>query len=172
MDRQGGLPDRCVICNAPAQSRRVKRTLYWTPRAWRIGSAAVVVGFAVLGGALMPYVMLGFWPLLLVLIVVNFFIRKSLKLELGICPRHQRLRTFLISLSWICIAGVFAGVFTMTAGMPGTIIMLCSIAALVVLATLQSFIGVQKIRLTELSVDHAWLSGTGAPFRSALPELN
>ena len=81
MDRAGALPDRCVLCNASAASPRVKRTLYWTPRAWRIGAWAILIGAFVLSVAVMESGPLLGVSLLLV-VLAHFALRKSLKLEL------------------------------------------------------------------------------------------
>ena len=148
----------------------MRRKLYWSPRAWRTSMGLALLAAIVLGIALaMPT---AFWAVALFLVFVNMFVRQSLKLELGICGRHRKLRRFLIGLSWTCILGVFVGVLFMTAGMLGTVILLVSLAMLLALAVFQSFIGVQAVRLKELSPEHAWLSGTGELFRSELPELN
>ena len=73
MDRQGALPDRCVVCNEHA-SKRIARTLYWSPTAWRIFCWVAPVALLVAGSTLRI-------PMLL--------------LDLGACERHRRLRTVL-----------------------------------------------------------------------------
>jgi len=173
MDRVGSLPDRCVICNAPAASGRVKRKLYWTPKAWRISTLAILVVLVALGMTVLQPLLMAFWPLVIVLAVVNMFIRKSLKLELGICPRHRRRRNILRGLSIACLLLVGSS-FSMI-GVNQTVAyvtLFFSAVALLALAGVQAFVGVQAIRLAELSQSHAWLSGTGEPFRNELPELN
>jgi hypothetical protein len=173
MDRDGALPDRCVACNAPAEGYRLKRTLRCSPLAWKIG--AVVAPFAVMFFGVYANVDMllnAFWPLVILMLIFHLAVRKSLKLQIGICPRHRRFRTALILLSWLCIVGVFVGMFTLREGTVGVFLLLGSIIALLVLIGVQSFVGAQALRLKTLSADHAWLSGTGGPFRSALPELN
>jgi hypothetical protein len=173
IDRAGGLPDRCVICNRPAEGRRVKRTLYWSPKAWRIGTAAVLVGFAAIGGAIAPYVLYAFWPLVLVLIIANLFVRKSLKLEIGICRRHALRRNALRGLSIASMVLLAASFFLLQVERSTAYLLLvASTIGVLALAIVQALVGIQAMRLSELSADHAWLSGTGAPFREALPELS
>ena len=173
MDRAGTLPDRCITCNAPAQGNRLRRKLYCSPAAWKIGASlapfAALAAGVYLDVSLLAY---SFWPLVVILIVANMVVRKSLKLEVGICPRHRDLRFTLIALSWTCIVGVFAGIFTLSGGATGAIILLGSLLALVVLVVVQSFVGAQAVSLKDVSPDYAWLAGTGEAFRSALPELN
>jgi hypothetical protein len=36
MDRNGALPDRCVICNDTADGKRVAQKLYRSPLAWKL----------------------------------------------------------------------------------------------------------------------------------------
>lgn len=171
MDREGALPDRCVACNTPAGGRRLQRRLYRSPLAWRIGAfAAPFVAFAA-GVALNSEVlMVAFWPLAILLAVAHLFVRRSLKLALGVCGHHRRLRYILIALSVACMSGVFAGIFTFRSA--GPFVLLGCLLGLVVLVVVQSYVGVQSVRLKELSPEHAWLSGTGDAFRSGLPELS
>jgi nitrate reductase gamma subunit len=172
MDRDAALPDLCVACNAPAQGFRVSRRLYYSPRLWRIG--AFLTPFVVmLAGVWLDSNLLiaSFWPLALMLVVANFFVRKSLKLELGLCARHRRLRYLLLGLSALAILGVVLGVFRYYSS-PFDTVLLVSILALVVLGVVQSYLGATAVRLNALDEKHAWLTGTGAAFRNALPELN
>ena len=172
MDREGRLPERCVICNEPSQSR-VRRSLSWTPRAWRLVATAVPIGFAFFALAIGPDLFALLVPLLVVLFIAGSFFRKSLKLELGVCPRHRRRWNALRWLSFTCFA-VFAGSFPMIGASPALAyrVMLGSAVALLGLGIAQSFLGLQSIRVRELSKEHAWLSGTGKRFRAALPELD
>ena len=167
MDRDGALPDRCIACNGEAGGYRLRRKLYYSSAAWRIG-ASLAPFLVLLAGAWLdlPYAALAFWPLVIVLVIANMFVRKSLKLEVGVCPRHRGLRRALIALSWLAIGGVFAGAFV------DPWLLVAALGALLVLLALQSFTGVQPLRLSDLSREHAWLAGTGATFRNTLPELH
>ena len=172
MDRSIALPDRCVICNAPSQ-QRIRRKLSWTPRTWRFIAAALPIGFAFFALAIGPELFALILPLLVVVFIAGFFFRRSLKLDLGVCVRHRRQRSALQWLSFACLV-LLIGSFPMIGTNPtlAYLVMLCSGITLLMLGVAQSFIGVQAIRLRDLSKEHAWLSGTGAPFREALPELN
>ncbi|MEA3192352.1 MAG: hypothetical protein QOD26_685 [Betaproteobacteria bacterium] len=171
MDRAAALPDRCVICNEPAHSGRVKRKLYWTPTAWRVWTLAIVVVVIALGMWVLRPLLMAFWPLVIVLVVVNMFIRKSLKLELGICPRHRRRRNILRGLSVACLLLVGSS-FSIIGVNPTAayVTLFFSAVALLALAGVQAFVGVQAIRLTELSPSHAWprasASRSAASFRN------
>ena len=167
MDRDAELPDRCVACNAPALGFRLKRNLHYSPLAWRIGASLGPFIVLLIGTyANLRPVTLAFLPLLALVIVVHFFVRKGARVKIGVCTRHRSLRTTLISLTWICAAGaLFAGAIHPLAW-------LASLAGLILLWLAQSYVGAQAVRLVELSERHAWLTGTGSAFRATLPELN
>ena len=93
-----------------------------------------------------------------------------MRVRLAVCPYHRRLRLALVIVSWLCILGVFAGLFSVDG--KNAEILLISIVVLIVMAVVQSFIGSQAVALRALSDEHAWLSGTGSAFRADLPELN
>ena len=170
MDRQGALPDRCVVCNEH-ESRRIARTLYWSPVAWRLFCWVAPLGLLVAGSTLrIPVLLLSFWPTVIVLGIANYLVRKKVKLDLGACERHRRLRNLLQALS---IATLLAAVLVFSrlsaSGSSMTFLALVIVCA-VVLAFAQRMLGVQKVSLRKLDPDHAWLAGTGRSFREALPE--
>ena len=173
MDRGGALPDRCVICNAEAGGQRVAQKLYWSPLAWKIGAG--LTPFVVLGIGISTqtwWMIAMFWPLVIVLVLVNLFVRKSVRVEFGICARHRRIRAVMRALSILCLIGVGAGVwFIREAPAQAYVVLLGSVGGILLLALLQSFTGIHVLRLKELTAHHAWLARTGKPFRAALPKL-
>ena len=170
--RDGALPARCVVCNGEAGSARVRRTLYCSPLAWRLGAFAAPFVMLWLGvlAEIELFIYL-FWPLVLALFVTNFFVRRSLKVELGICARHRKLRNMLIGGSLACTALVLFGIFTALSTGSGWTVLLAGAATLFALALVERWIGVQAVTLRKLGDEDAWLGGTGKPFREALPEL-
>jgi len=104
--------------------------------------------------------------------IANFLVRKKLVLELGVCPRHRRIRIVLGVLSVVCMAGVVTSwpAFVENPDL-GQALLLGSIAALLCLAGIQSYIGIHAVAIKRPSGEHAWLSRTGKEFRAALPEL-
>jgi len=173
MDRAGTLPDRCVACNAPAAGYRLRRTLYCSPLAWKLGAFATPFAVMFLGLSLEVFWMAAaFWPLVILLLIAHAFVRRSLKLELGVCTRHRLLRYFSLALAIACMCGVGAGIITFRTGYVAAWLLLGSILGLLVLIVLQSTLGAQAVKLKRLSDEHAWLAGTGEPFRGALPELH
>ena len=171
LERAGSLPARCVSCNSPADTR-IRCRLYTSPLAWRLGAFAtpfVLMGLGIL--LEMPIVVALFWPAVIVLLVTHLFVRKKFVVEAPVCPRHARLRTVLLVLSIVLVCAVIALPFGFhdASAMVGAL--WACIAALITLAIVQSIAGVQAVRLKRLSAEHAWLGGTGRPFREALPEL-
>jgi len=171
MDRDSALPERCVVCNQPSAGR-VARTLYWSSSAWRSFSALAPFAMVFAGVVLdQPIVVALFWPVLLVLLVVHFIIRKKLKLELAVCARHRRHRDILRGLSIAALVGI-AALFMNLSPDNGTIALLVlAVVAIIALALVQSYVGVQAVSLRRLDTRHAWLGGTGRTFREALPEF-
>src|SRR3954465_14541127 len=183
MDREGAFPGRCWLCN-PQAGKRVARTLYWTPTAWRYLSWLVPLGVLIAGIALrVPWMALAFWPAVIVVGIAQYLVRKKLKLELGVCARHDPPRTVPAALSHTAIVrptglaapsiaaivgAIALGASQLIASRMGLIVLM---AAILALAVLQRYIGVQAISLKRLDADHAWLGGTGKSFREALPEL-
>jgi hypothetical protein len=170
IERSGALPERCIVCNRPA-AKRITRNLYWSSRAWRSGAALTPFVILALGIATESIGLLVlFWPSVIVLFVANFFIRKKFQLALALCERHRRLRTVLQVLS-VGAIGAVGIVFYTWDGSYSPTLAFAAVTALVVLAVVQSFIGVHAVSVKRLSDQHAWLGGTGRPFREALPEL-
>jgi hypothetical protein len=172
MDRDGALPDRCVVCNEQASGKRIERTLYWSPAAWRTFSAlAPFVLFA--GGMLfsLPVLMMLFWPAVIVLGIAHYIVRRKLKLDFAVCQRHRRQRNLLAGLSLAAMAGMVA-VFLNWSPTTATVVgLLTAVTIIIVLAVVQNYVGVQAVKLKKLDSQHAWLGGTGKSFREALPEL-
>jgi hypothetical protein len=170
VDRDAGLPARCVVCNAPAE-KRVKRRLYTSPLAWRLGAFAAPFVLMFLGIALEALVLMAlFWPSVVVLLVAHVFVRRKFVLEAPICGRHARQRTVLLILSIVLVCAVIALPFAFGAREAMVNALWACVAGLVILAIVQSVAGAQAVRLKRLSPEHAWLGGTGKPFREALPE--
>jgi hypothetical protein len=169
---QGALPDRCVVCNADARGARVGRKLYCSPLAWRLGAVAAPFVSLWLGVALdADLLIVSFWPLVVILLVANFFVRKSLEVELGICARHRKLRGALTVASLLSMGAVLFGIFASLSTGTGWTALLGGAAGLFAFAIAERFIGVQAVSLRKLSDEDAWLGGTGKAFREALPGL-
>ncbi len=173
MDRDGRLPTRCVVCNAPAEALRIERTLYWTPTAWRAAVAAVVVSLLVLSFAGVGVAAALFWPAVLLLIIANMVIRKKVTLDLGACARHRRQRAALRGAGIACSLGMIAALVGLFAG-PGDLLgagVLVLVVAMLVLGVVYSNVGVQAVRVARMTERHLWLKRAGKAFRDSLPEV-
>jgi hypothetical protein len=172
LSREGTLPDRCVLCNQEAGGRRVKRNLYHSPLAWRLGALAAPFLALWLGSVLeLAWMALLFWPLAAILFAVHFLVRRSLRVELGVCLRHRRIRLAVHALSVVAMTAVMLSLYTWRPGEHAMLFLSSALGALVVLAVIQGFLGVQAVALGRLTDEHAWLARTGKPFREALPEV-
>ena len=171
-DRDAALPPRCVVCNEDSGGARLSRKLYWAPAAWNIG--ALLTPFVAMGAAIAfgiwPLAAL-FWPLVLVLMVAHVFIRKSLKVELGLCARHRRVRAVLLVLSFAGAAAIVCGGMLYSQFPWSPLVLWGGIAGVLGLAIAQRSFGIYAVTLRRLTAEHAWLGGTGSRFRETLPEL-
>ena len=79
MNRFGAtFPDRCVVCNQPANGYRVTKTLYWHPPA---------VYFAILAGVL-------------IYAIIALIVRKEASVSFGLCPEHKKRRHTGFAIAW------------------------------------------------------------------------
>ena len=176
MERRSRLPDRCVFCNEPAHGRHVRRRLYQSYWAWNLG--AVLAVLAALAGIVrlqQSSLAFTFWLFLaialtsmLVIAVTYLYARKSFTVELSLCGTHRRTATVarVVDILALLTAIVWC---LLTYRDPPMELFAAMVVALVLHVGL-SLVSVQRIRLKRLSAEHAWLGGTGEPFRAALPE--
>lgn len=170
MDRDATLPARCVVCNEPAM-RRLKRTLYYSPVAWRVGAFVTPFVLMWLGIWIGEVTLLAaFWPAVVVLFIVHFFVRKKMRVELGACERHWRIRLATQAISVVAMALVVLALFNFHLDASGLTLALAA-GAVIILAVAQTYVGLQAVGAQRLTTEHAWLARTGRPFREALPEL-
>ena len=170
MDGEAVLPARCVMCNKEAKDR-VVRTLYWTPATWRYLSIAAPI--AIFGGGLVlriPALLAAIVPLIIVLAIANFFVRRKLKVDMAMCGHHTFWRSVLRGLSIAAMLAFLAALATLTSGDSGLYAFLGLVLLVLGLAFLQSVVGVQAVSLKRMDGPCAWLGGTGKRFREALPE--
>jgi len=90
--RGASLPGRCVVCNAPGQTRLVRK-LYWHPGGYYFLILISVVIYA----------------------IVAVIVRKRAHFELALCDRHarrRRLGVWLALLGCACFIGVLVASVT------------------------------------------------------------
>jgi hypothetical protein len=136
------LPDRCVHCNEPASGFKLKQTVYWHHQA---------IYLLVLISAI-------------IYVVVALIVRKSVKLELGLCERHRSRRRLGFVLLWGGIAALLVSLFLIESLGSGVVL----IAAFLFLGGLIA--GIVMVRVTQakrMDASHAWLK-VGEPFLASI----
>jgi hypothetical protein len=84
MRKDAELPDRCVKCNTPAEGRRLRRNLSWHPGAWYL---LVLVSLPIY-------------------VIVALIVRKTARIEVGLCADHRARRRRAIAVGWaLSLAG-------------------------------------------------------------------
>jgi hypothetical protein len=144
-------PDVCVKCNAPAEGYRWRKNVSWAHPAY-------IALFLV-----HPVVYL----------IVYFIVRKRMRVDMGMCPKHKSRGILFIVLAIVLIFGFLLGVpiaLTLMHNPPNALI-----AALVGLMILGIFGGIvlvvlaPTLRPRRIDERFAWLSGAGPEFLATLP---
>ena len=79
------LPDRCIHCNQPAGGFKLKRTVYWHNPALYL---LIVISA-------------------LIYVIVALIVRKSVRLEVGLCQRHRSRRRLGLALLFVGLLSPF-----------------------------------------------------------------
>jgi hypothetical protein len=140
----GVLPDRCVMCNAPAQGYRLRKTFYWHPPEYYL---AIFLGVGVY-------------------VILALVTRKSARIELGLCPPHRARRRNGLILAW----GGFLGAFVlMFVGASDDVLglMIAGFIGLLVLPIVGAVMA-RTLRPAKIDEHYAWLRA-GKPFVDSLP---
>jgi hypothetical protein len=170
MDRNGSLPGRCVACNAPAESRRVARTLYWARWEWRLFIWILPPALLGLAAAGLELAGMIFIPAVLVLIIANVIIRRRMDVAIGLCARHWRMRR---TLGWLGVAAslsIFPLVIVTLRESVFQFLVPASMLATLALGIAYAYTGAQRVAIYRLDARHVWLKGAGRGFCEALPE--
>ena len=174
MERDGSLPDCCVDCNQPAEGRRLSRTVYWTPVTirWLLIAVPFLLPPVIMLAGLHAGAVL-FWPLALLMMMVNAVLRKKVAIELGECRRHARMRSAVYAATIACtvLTVVLVAVSLTNHEFGATIlpVLLAMVPLMLILALVHGRLGAQKVALTRVEGDVLWLRGCGSAFRAALP---
>ena len=133
MLKDAELPDRCVKCNAPAEGRRLRRNLSWHPPAW--------------------YLLLLFN--ILIYVIVALIIRKTARIEVGLCADHRSRRRRAIAVGWISsLAGL--GLIIAGAGAENGWLALFGVAALL-FGLIFGIVGAQPVVPARIDDHYVWL---------------
>ncbi len=177
IDRNGRLPDRCVLCNEPGFGKRLDRRSVCSPRSWRltaIGLPAAMFAaihmapFGVLKALFLPWV---FMPLVLIVLLVHLFVRERVRFDYALCKAHWRLHVQLFAISVTALLMVIVllfGLITSRGSYPA-VAMLIMIGVMVLLELGRRYLGPLRVTASKTGPHHIWLRGTGAAFRDSFP---
>ncbi len=138
------LPDRCVVCNAPAGGYRLRKTFYWHHPA---------IYLAILAGAL-------------IYVILAMVVRKSARVELGLCEAHRARRRNGLILAWSGMAVGLVGLLAGAAYGSGAM----AIGGFVVLVALPIVGSLMARAAYPTRIDDRWVwLKVGRPFLDGLP---
>lgn len=154
MRKDAELPDRCVRCNEPAHGYRLKRRLSWHHPAF--------------------YLFLLFN--LIIYVIVALIVRKTAKIEVGLCEAHVRARTRAILVGWLgSLGGIGLMIFGAMNSGPGAQNDLGWMILVGLLLLLVSLIfGASKappVVPTRIDANFVWLKRVSPAFLAALPDV-
>jgi hypothetical protein len=176
LEKDGRLPERCIVCNAAGTGRRVTRRLFWSPLWWRLSVIFVPVGFigfATVAPAYAGFFSIAFWPLVALLLLINPFIRSRAEVDVAVCSRHERQHRITLGISvalLTLVSGLLVGLFTTTRGAYGAALFI-AIALMLVFETARRLLGPLKVHAAKIDQRRLWLRGAGRPFLEGLPEV-
>lgn len=146
LEKSSRLPERCVRCGAPA-GHRLAQTYHWHPPALYL--LAIVA--------------------LLIYAIVATIVRKTARVEVGLCPEHFATRRRAIAIGW---ALGLLGLLVLMASGAAEAPVLVVVALLLMLAGLITGIqGAATLRAHHIDDRCVRLKGAGSGFLRALPSV-
>ena len=139
------LPERCVKCNEPA-ARMLKRSVYWH-------SPAV---YAVLLLNILIY------------ILIAVLVRKTAKVEIGLCDRHLRRRRMAIGVGWLTLALLILSI-AVGIGIGAEFIIFGTLTAIIV--WLGCSAASYTVSASKIDKEYVWLRGVCRDYLDELPEF-
>lgn len=143
MNKRASLPDRCVKCNAPAGGFKLKRALYWHRQA--------------------VYLLVLLSPL--IYIIVALVVRKSARVDVGLCDKHRRRRVNGMVFGLVLCLASFGG----CAAIGGEAV----IASVILFAVglICGLLSNQVVSPVEIDDQFVRLKGVQADFLALLPDV-
>jgi len=143
------FPDRCVKCNAPTEPPNKVRKVYWHH----------------------PAIYVLFFLYAIVYVIVALIVRKTAKIDPGLCAEHRRKRRNWIIAGWLGSIGGFIGVFMVGAVLeaPPAVVSLLALLCMLSFAIL----GIVKSRVlypARIDDRYAKLKGADPRFLESLPD--
>lgn len=149
MDKTASLPERCVVCNAPASGRPLRRRLAWHAPGW--------------------YLLVLFN--LLVYAIAALVVRKKADIRVGLCEAHRARRRTWMAVAWLLtlaavILPFLLAIISADAGLVGMLLIL----PLILIAGLIGILGTRVVYARRIDSTFAWIGGVSPEFLAALPE--
>lgn len=139
------LPDRCVVCNAPAGGYRVHKTFYWHPPEYYL---TIFLG-------------------VLIYAIVAMVTRKEARVAYGLCPEHKKRRQLGIAIGWVGFVGGFAGMIAVPAADLPMVLVLVALAILIASPIVGAVMS-NVIKPKRIDERTAFMK-VGAPFLASIP---
>ena len=152
MDKTATLPvDRCIVCNAPATGKPLRRKLFWHSPWWYLLVLFNLVVYA----------------------IAAMIVRRKVDLRVGLCDTHRSRRRWWIALAWSLVLGAIGllAIGLTTRLTDGTAASLIGLAVLGFLAG--GIIGIYGPRIvTAKQIDdrYAWIGGVSSKLLDTLPD--
>lgn len=146
MTKDAQLPDRCTVCNVPANGLRLKRNLYWHPPAWYLLICAGLLFYA----------------------IAALIVRKKASIEIGLCQIHLQKRKRAIAITWLLIGISILVAILATVKSPTLIL---AAAAIFMGALIYSILAVQPVTPAKITDRLVYLKGVSPAYLNMLQEL-
>ena len=149
MAKGADLPPRCIVCNAPATGKPLKRKLSWHASGW--------------------YLLVLFN--LLFYVIAAMLVRKTATIHVGLCDRHRARRRMWIAIAWalvaLCVALPFClAPFGDDAIFTGSLL----IVPAILVAALIGIYGARVVYAKKIDDVHAWVAGACPAYLADLPQ--
>ena len=146
MTKDAQLPDRCTVCNAPANGFRLKRNLYWHPPAWYLLICAGLLFYA----------------------IAALIVRKKASIEIGLCRTHIQKRKRAIAITWSLIGVSILVAILATAKEPTLIL---AAAAIFMGALIYGILAVQPVTPAKITDRLVYLKGVSPAYLNMLSDF-
>jgi hypothetical protein len=146
MTKDAQLPDRCTVCNAPADGFRLKRNLYWHPPAWYLLICLGVLFYA----------------------IAALVVRKKASIEIGLCRTDIQKRKRAIVIAWLLVGvSILVGILA-TIKEPALIL---AAAVIFIGALIYGIIAAQPVTPARITDRLVYLKGVSAAYLNMLSDF-
>ena len=148
MDKRAELPPRCILCNAPATGKPLRRKLTWHAPAWYL-----LVLFNLLFYA-----------------IAAMLVRKTATIHVGLCDRHRGRRRMWIAIAWTTAIAAIALPFALIPWGDDAVFGAAGAAGLMLIAAaLTGLYGARVVYAKKIDDVHAWVAGACPAYLAELP---